>query len=84
MCTYSNKSKKNMEGLHRDIVAILNEAIEITEVDSPVFEGMRSVSRQRKLVALGKSQTMNSRHLTGHAVDLVPYPYGGAFYKDTL
>jgi len=26
------------------------------------------------LVATGKSTTMNSRHLTGHAVDLVPYP----------
>ena len=77
MYTYSNKSKKKMEGLHSDLVAILNEAIEITKVDFSVFEGMRSVSRQRKLVALGKSQTMNSRHLTGHAVDLVPHPYGG-------
>ena len=67
MYTYSNKSKKNMEGLHSDLVAILNEAIEITEADFSVFEGVRSVSRQRKLVALGKSQTMKSRHLTGHA-----------------
>jgi len=39
-----------------------------------VIEGLRTRSRQKQLVAKGASTTMNSRHLTGHAVDLVPYP----------
>jgi peptidoglycan L-alanyl-D-glutamate endopeptidase CwlK len=38
---------------------------------------MRTVERQRQLVAAGASQTMNSRHLTGHAVDLAALVAGG-------
>lgn len=38
-----------------------------------VTEGMRSLDRQRELVAAGASQTMKSRHLTGHAVDVAMY-----------
>ena len=37
-----------------------------------VVEGLRSLARQRELFAAGKSKTMKSRHLTGHAVDLAP------------
>jgi peptidoglycan L-alanyl-D-glutamate endopeptidase CwlK len=38
-----------------------------------VVEGLRTQARQRQLVQAGASQTMDSRHLTGHAVDLAPY-----------
>ena len=68
------KSKQRMIGVHPDLVAVVERAIEITEQDFSVTEGIRTIERQRKLVAEGKSRTMNSRHLTGHAVDLVPYP----------
>jgi peptidoglycan L-alanyl-D-glutamate endopeptidase CwlK len=44
--------------------------IETTRIDFAVLEGMRSLERQKVLVAAGASKTMNSRHLTGHAVDL--------------
>lgn len=74
MYKLSNKSLKKMEGVHPDLVAVVKRAIEITEQDFSVTEGLRSVERQKELVAAGKSTTMNSRHLTGHAVDLVPYP----------
>jgi peptidoglycan L-alanyl-D-glutamate endopeptidase CwlK len=46
------------------------EAIRRTEVDFAVLEGLRTLDRQKQLVASGASTTMNSRHLTGHAVDL--------------
>lgn len=36
-----------------------------------VTEGLRTKARQVQLVKAGASATMNSRHLTGHAVDLV-------------
>ena len=42
--------------------------------DFTVIEGIRSLERQEKLVVSGASKTMNSRHLTGHAVDIIPYP----------
>lgn len=69
-----SKSKKKLKGVHPDLVAVVERAIEISEQDFSVIEGMRSVKRQKQLLADGKSTTMNSRHLTGHAVDLAPYP----------
>ena len=70
----SQRSMQNLSGVHPDLVAVVKRAIEITEQDFSVIEGIRNIDRQRKLVAQGKSQTMNSRHLTGHAVDIAPYP----------
>jgi len=70
----SNKSLQKLEGVHPDMVDIVKLAISLTGQDFSVGEGLRSVSRQKKLVATGKSTTMNSRHITGHAVDLFPYP----------
>jgi len=70
------RSKQRLKGVHPDLVAVVKRAIEISEVDFTVLEGMRSVDRQRKLVEQGASTTMNSRHLTGHAVDLGAYVDG--------
>ena len=55
-------------------MAVVKRAIQITEQDFSVIEGVRNINRQCELVAKGASTTMNSRHLTGHAVDLAPYP----------
>jgi peptidoglycan L-alanyl-D-glutamate endopeptidase CwlK len=68
--TLGSRSKKRLEGVHPDLVRVVERAIELTEVDFTVLEGMRTVARQKKLVAKGASTTMNSRHLTGHAVDI--------------
>jgi len=70
----SNRSLSNLEGVHPDLVGVVKRAICLTSQDFTVIEGIRSLARQEQLVASGASQTMNSRHLTGHAVDLVPYP----------
>lgn len=69
-----NKSKKKLKGVHPDLVAVVELAIQKTSQDFSVIEGLRSIKRQRHLYKTGKSTTMNSRHLTGHAVDLAPYP----------
>lgn len=69
-----NKSKRKLKGVHPDLIAVVERAIEISEQDFTVLEGLRSISRQRELFSTGKSTTMNSRHLTGHAVDLAPWP----------
>jgi len=72
----SAKSLKNLEYVHSDLSYVVMRAIEITDTDFMVFEGLRSVTRQKELVKAGASKTMNSRHLTGHAVDLVPFLNG--------
>lgn len=69
----SQRSLSKLEGVDSDLVAVVKRAIEITDVDFGVTEGLRSLSRQKELVNAGKSQTMNSKHLTGDAVDLVAY-----------
>ena len=71
-----NESLKELEGVHPDLVAIVKRAIEITVQDFSVHDGIRTLDEQRQLVARGASKTLNSRHITGHAVDLVPYISG--------
>ena len=63
-------SRKKLTGVHPDLVRVVERAIEITDTDFAVIEGLRSPERQRELVAAGASKTLRSRHLTGHAVDL--------------
>ena len=64
------RSLERLEGVHPDLVAVVKLAIQKTEIDFTVLEGLRTKERQVQLVASGASRTMNSRHLTGHAVDL--------------
>lgn len=65
-------SLNRLRGVHPDLVRVAKRAIEITDIDFTVLEGLRTLDRQRQLVAKGASKTLNSRHLTGHAVDLAP------------
>ena len=68
------RSLQNLSGVHPDLVSVVKLAIQITEQDFTVIEGIRNIDRQRQLLKAGKSTTLNSRHLTGHAVDMVPWP----------
>jgi peptidoglycan LD-endopeptidase CwlK len=72
----SQRSLDRLTGVKPQLVEVVRRAIEITPVDFGVTEGLRTVETQRKYVAAGKSQTMNSKHLTGDAVDLVAYIEG--------
>jgi peptidoglycan L-alanyl-D-glutamate endopeptidase CwlK len=69
----SARSKSMLIGVHPDLVRVVEQAILITMVDFSVVCGVRSLAAQRKLFTAGKSKTMHSKHLTGHAVDLAPW-----------
>jgi len=58
--------------VHPDLVRVVKRAIGESPIDFTVLEGLRSRERQTVLYAKGATKTMNSRHLTGHAVDLAP------------
>lgn len=77
----SSRSIMKMVGVHPDLVRVVNEAIKITPIDFGITCGTRTLAQQRVLVATGKSQTMNSRHLTGHAVDVVAMIDGKASWE---
>lgn len=70
---FSSRSEQRLAGVHPDLVRVVRRALQLSEVDFVVTEGRRSTARQAELVKAGASQTMNSRHITGHAVDLAPY-----------
>lgn len=65
-------SKKRLEGVHPDLVALVLEMLWYFDIS--VVEGLRDVETQRRYVAEGRSKTMASKHLKGLAVDLYPYP----------
>lgn len=66
----SPRSEKNLAGVHHRLEAVVRRAAEISDLDFIVTEGVRTLERQQQLYNKGASQTMKSKHLTGHAVDL--------------
>lgn len=66
----SDRSRKALTGVHPDLIRVIERADELGARFTVVC-GLRTIEQQRELVAQGKSKTLKSRHLTGHAVDLV-------------
>lgn len=69
----SKRSRDNLFGVNPQLVLVVERAIQLTKVDFAVTEGVRTLAKQKELVAKGASQTMDSKHLTGEAVDLVAF-----------
>lgn len=78
---FSQRSENNLKGVNPDLVKIVRRALQLSPVDFGITEGLRTVERQRQLVAAGKSQTMNSRHISGHAVDVFAYPISAGSWE---
>ena len=76
MFVLGKRSRDNLKGVHPDLVRVVERAIQITKQDFMVTEGVRTLERQKQLVAQRASRTMNSRHLSGHAVDLAAWVNG--------
>ena len=70
------RSRKELNGVKPELVAVVERAIQLTIQDFAVHDGIRTFAEQQKHVASGVSKTLESRHLSGHAVDLVPFVNG--------
>lgn len=70
---FSKRSKERLVGIKPELRILVYAALDSSTVDFGITEGLRGMERQRQLLADGKSTTLNSRHLTGHAVDVVAY-----------
>lgn len=68
----SARSQSKLIGVSEPLVEIVNRALEISEADFAVIEGLRSIEKQKENVRNGVSQTMKSKHLTGQAIDILP------------
>lgn len=76
--TLTDRCRRRLSGVHPDIVRVVERAASEGGIRFIVTEGLRTMDRQAELVRAGKSQTMRSRHLTGHAVDLAVLDAAGA------
>ncbi|MCT8230143.1 M15 family metallopeptidase [Proteus terrae] len=70
--TLSQRSKNNLIGVNPLLVKIAYRALEISTADFAVIEGVRTLEKQKENVKKGVSKTLNSRHLTGDAIDILP------------
>lgn len=77
----NERSLKNLQGVHPDLVRVVHRADALTELEFIITEGLRDKARQRELFAKGLSKTLNSRHITGHAIDFAPILYGTVTWK---
>lgn len=82
--SFGKRSKAAMKGIQPDLKWVLIKALEITSIDFTVLEGLRSLAQQRINIEKGVSWTMDSRHLTGDAVDLAPWNDGGIDWEDMI
>lgn len=73
---FGQRSINRLVGVHPDLVRVMYRAIAASTIDFAVIEGRRTLERQKQLLAAGATRTMNSRHLTGHAVDIAPWVGG--------
>lgn len=77
-----NRSLAVLRTVKPQLQHLAQRAIALTEQDFTVYYGIRTLEEQRKLVASGKSKTMNSRHLTGDAIDIGAWVNGGIDWND--
>jgi peptidoglycan L-alanyl-D-glutamate endopeptidase CwlK len=66
---WSERSLRNLAGIHPDLRRVMDRALQESPIDMVINEGLRTLARQRKLLAIKATKTLNSRHITGHAID---------------
>lgn len=86
---FSQRSIDRMKGVHPDLVSVCHEAIKITPYDFGISCGVRTKEEQAELYAQGRTKpgkivtwTMDSRHISGHAVDFVVYQDGKVTWEE--
>lgn len=78
---FGQRSEDQLQGVHPKLISLVRRALEVTQIDFAVTDGLRTPEEQNELVRTGASKTMNSKHLRqrdgySHAVDLVPWVNG--------
>lgn len=79
---FSKRSLDNLNTVHKDLARVAHLALKYTSVDFVVTEGVRTLARQKELLASGASTTLNSRHLAhpsdglSRALDVAAYVNG--------
>lgn len=81
MFQLSERSLSKLDGVDAGLCRIVKVAIQVTEVDFGISQGLRTLEEQKKMYKLGASKTMNSKHLDGRAIDVFAYVDGAARWE---
>ncbi|QQO91193.1 L-alanyl-D-glutamate peptidase [Yersinia phage PYps16N] len=68
------RSIDRLKGVNPSLVAVFKRACETMPFDVTVLEGLRSYERQQELLKQGATKVSVSRHMSGNALDIAPYP----------
>lgn len=86
---FGQRSLDRLNGVNTRLVSVVHRALELSEVDFTVVEGVRSRARQVQLYAQGRTTagkivtwTLKSKHIDGLAVDLAPVADGKIDWTD--
>ena len=71
MRQWDKVSTDRRKGVHPDLLKLADAVLQAAPWPLRITEGMRTLERQKQLLAAKATKTLNSRHLTGHAVDLM-------------
>jgi len=80
----SDRSISRLYGVKPHLILVVGRAIDYTDIDFGVLQGLRTIEEQEEMVRRGASTTMNSKHLTGEAVDLLAYIGNRGSWEITL
>ena len=81
---FGKKSKEILIKVKPNLQKVMNYAITVSSVDFGIVQGVRTIEQQRALVNSGASQTLDSNHLRGEAVDTAAYVDGVLSWNDKL
>lgn len=68
------RSLDRLQGVNPSLVAVFKRACETMPFDVTVLEGLRTYERQQELLKQGATKVSVSRHMSGNALDIAPYP----------
>lgn len=89
----SKRDLERIDGIHGDLRLVVEDAWQLFDGQEVlglpkakliIVEGLRSLEKQKQMVKAGRSWTMNSRHLTGHAIDFAIIDDGIAVWEMPL
>ena len=73
---FGKSSEEKLATVHSQLASAARKALQLSPIDFGITEGRRSIEKQKQLVKEGASKTLKSKHLTGHAIDIVCYVDG--------
>lgn len=81
---FGRRSQNKLDTVIPELQQVATLALKYSDIDFGVVEGIRTLSRQKRLDKAGASKTLRSKHLDGHALDVLAYLGRRSSYNSKL